>query len=40
MERKGYPLTMKSLKENVKDIAGIRIVCPFISDIYEVFRIL
>lgn len=40
MARKGYPMTMESLKDNVKDIAGVRIVCPFLSDVYEVARIL
>lgn len=40
MIRKGYPMTLQSLRENVKDIAGVRIVCPFLSDVYEVARIL
>ena len=40
MERKGYPMTLQSLKENVRDIAGVRIICPFLSDVYEVARIL
>lgn len=31
---------MQSMKDNVKDIAGVRIVCPFLSDVYEVARIL
>lgn len=33
--RKGYELNVSSIKENVRDIAGIRITCSFISDIYE-----
>ncbi len=35
VNRKGYELTVSSIKENVRDIAGIRITCSFISDIYE-----
>jgi len=33
--RKGYDVSIPSIKENVRDIAGIRITCSFISDIYE-----
>ena len=40
MQRKGYPMTFQSLRENIRDIAGVRIVCPFVSDVYEVARIL
>ncbi|MED4205099.1 GTP pyrophosphokinase family protein [Neobacillus mesonae] len=35
VHRKGYEFTLASIKENVRDIAGIRITCSFISDIYE-----
>lgn len=38
--RKGYELSLPSIKENVKDIAGIRISCSFISDIYELSEML
>lgn len=38
--RKGYELTLPSIKENIKDIAGIRITCSFISDIYELSKML
>jgi putative GTP pyrophosphokinase len=40
VNRKGYPFSLSSIKENVRDIAGIRITCSFISDIYEVGRML
>lgn len=36
VNRKGYELTLDSIRENVRDIAGIRITCSFISDIYEI----
>ena len=33
-ERKGVAITAESIEKNIFDIAGIRIVCSFISDIY------
>lgn len=35
LERKGLDLTIEAAKENLNDIAGIRVVCSFVSDIYE-----
>ena len=40
MCRKGYPLSLQSMKENLNDIAGIRVICPFIEDIYTVAEML
>ena len=34
--RKGYELTMESIKKNITDIAGVRVVTPFRDDIYTV----
>ncbi len=36
MERKGFELSIDSLEENLNDVAGIRVVCSFIDDIYKV----
>ena len=36
MERRGVPLTVSSMVKNIMDIAGIRVVCPFISDVYHI----
>ena len=36
MERKGFPLTMESVWENLNDVAGVRVICSFIEDIYDV----
>jgi putative GTP pyrophosphokinase len=36
MFRKNHELTFESIKENIKDIAGVRITCSFISDIYRI----
>lgn len=40
MEKKGAPFTISALLENVKDIAGVRVICPFIEDVYYVARML
>lgn len=36
MIRKGHELSLSSIRENLKDISGIRITCSFISDIYKI----
>ncbi len=38
--RKGCDFSLEAIKENVKDIAGIRITCSFISDIYEISKMI
>lgn len=35
LRRKGYPITATSIKQNLSDVAGIRIICSFIDDIYS-----
>lgn len=35
LERKGYPVTVESIQENLKDVAGIRVICSFPDDIYR-----
>ena len=40
MKRKGLPMTLSCLTNNIYDIAGIRVICPFITDVYEVARML
>lgn len=35
-QRKGYAMNFSSIMENMNDIAGIRVICPFIEDIYTV----
>lgn len=34
LKRKGFEFTEESIMKNLDDVAGIRIVCPFVSDIY------
>ncbi|WIV21002.1 GTP pyrophosphokinase family protein [Paenibacillus polygoni] len=40
LHRKGLPISVKNVKEHIKDIAGLRITCSFISDIYKVSEML
>lgn len=34
LERYNYPFTVTSIEENLSDIAGIRVVCSFLDDVY------
>ena len=40
MQKKNLPMTASALLNHVHDIAGIRVVCPFIEDVYYVARML
>lgn len=34
IERSGEPLTLESIERTLCDIAGVRVVCPFLDDVY------
>ena len=36
LRRRGLPLTTESIKKNIQDVAGIRVVCSFSDDIYKI----
>jgi putative GTP pyrophosphokinase len=38
--RRGLPLTVESARENLMDIAGIRVICSYINDIYVLATLL
>lgn len=40
MKRKGLDINMNSLMYYIEDVAGIRVICSFIDDIYEVANML
>lgn len=40
LQRKGLSLTMDNMVNHLYDIAGIRVTCPFISDVYRVTQML
>ena len=35
LERKGFPVTLESIRENLTDVAGVRVICSFPDDIYR-----
>ncbi len=40
VRKKGCELSIPSIRDNINDIAGIRIVCSFTSDIYKISEML
>ena len=40
LRRKNYAVSMQSAVENLKDIAGIRVICSYVQDVYTVARLL
>ncbi len=36
LKRKGFPVTVEATMDNLSDVAGIRVICAFIDDIYKV----
>ena len=36
LQKKQLPITFESMQKNLNDIAGVRVICPYISDIYSV----
>ncbi|WP_456279412.1 GTP pyrophosphokinase [Bacillus sp. AK128] len=40
VKRKNCELSIESIKEEIRDIAGVRITCSFISDVYKVYEML
>ena len=40
LRRNGYDVTVDSMISNLSDIAGIRVLCAYIDDIYEIARML
>lgn len=40
LKRKGFPMTLESIENNLFDIAGVRVICSFQDDIYKLAEIL
>ena len=40
LQRKGIPVTLDNMVSKLYDIAGIRVTCPFISDVYHIMQML
>ena len=37
--RKNYPLTVEGIEKNMNDVAGVRVICSYTSDIYKLAEI-
>ncbi len=40
LEKRGLPITFSAITDNILDIGGIRIICTFISDVYQVAKMI
>ena len=40
LQKKGLPLTVDSVRENLNDVAGVRVICAFLDDINQVAEML
>lgn len=40
LNRKGLPQTLEAIEQNLTDIAGVRIVCNYVEDIYHIAELL
>ena len=40
LQRRGFEMSIESAKKNLNDIAGIRVICSFVGDIYDISKML
>lgn len=40
LHRKGYEISTESIEQNLSDVAGIRVICSFVEDIYTLEKML
>ena len=40
MKKKGIPVCVESIQDNLNDVAGVRVICSFIDDIYTITEML
>lgn len=36
LAKQGLPFSLDAIEQNIKDVAGIRIICPYVDDIYKI----
>lgn len=36
LHRRGYPFTIDSIEQNINDIAGVRVICSYVDDVYAI----
>ena len=40
LQRQGFPVTIESMEENLFDIAGVRVICSYIFDVYNLLDLM
>ena len=40
LQRQGFPMTIESMEENLFDIAGVRVICSYIHDVYSLLDLM
>lgn len=40
LKKKALPMSVEAMEENISDVAGIRVICPFLEDVYDLERAL
>ena len=40
LQRRGLPITLESMEKELSDIAGVRVICSFVDDIYRLVEML
>lgn len=40
LQKRGLPVSLESMMENLDDVAGIRVICTYVDDIYDVAKML
>ena len=40
LQRRGYEVNLDNISKHIHDMVGARIICPFISDVYEIVKII
>ena len=40
LQRRGYEVTVQNMQEHLTDIAGVRVICSFVEDIYKLAELL
>lgn len=36
LHRYGYPVSLESVEQNIEDVAGVRVICSFYSDVFDI----
>jgi len=40
LQRRGFPVTLEAIEHDLHDVAGIRVICSYVQDIYQIAELL